>query len=381
MSVDTANSTTARSAAASRNAGREQQEILCKLAGTKADAHPVKQRPRPPSRLRRAVAALGWLGIAASLALCLAVLFEIGRVPQFSLFNYVPLYPLALLPVLAGLLTRLRPLALPLGVAVALWMLVLDGFGFGIGTINTPPGERLRIISYNIEDWHGTNKQGFYDLIAERQPDLLALQEVWGPGDKQDHRWDPIRYFEWGATDGRHVGLLDSFEPLRYEKLEEYGNAVLVERGGRQFWIASVQYPRGIDAVTAWQFLPTDSRRAQGRFAEYMKTWLADKTDVLVIGDFNAVAHSWFIRTLGLRNPWVTTGLGVGGTYKVDLPVARIDHALIKGRITPLYSTTLHLDDFSNHRGLLLDFTIDGIPPMPARVARPAAPTEEETQP
>jgi endonuclease/exonuclease/phosphatase family metal-dependent hydrolase len=379
---------------------REQQEILRTLAGPDNAGEQPAPTPRPglgaarpgapaeaapkrrrPTKLRRAVAALGWLGIFLPLGVCLAIVLQVGRVPQLSLINYVPLYPVALVPVFAALLTRLRLLALPLGVAVGLWMLVLDGFGFGIGTINTPPGERIRIISYNIEDWHGPNKQGFYDLIDNRRPDLLALQEVWGPWDKHDHRWDPIRYFEWGDTDGRHVGLNEGFEPVRYDKLDEYGNAVLIEHAGRQFWVASVQYPRGLDAVTAWQFLPTETRREQERFAEFMVDWVKDKPDVIVIGDFNAVAHSWFMRALKMRNPWLTTGLGVGGTYKVDMPVARIDHVLIKGRITPLYSTTLHIDKFSNHRGLLFDFAIDDIPPKPLRAARPAAPAEEETQP
>ncbi len=363
-----------------REAAREQQQILRSLAGPDMDGPAQKPLKKPVSKLRRAIAALGWLGIAAPLFVCVAVVLQVGRVPQLSLMNYVPLYPLAVVPIVAALLTRLRFLALPLGVAVALWVLVLDGFGFGIGTINPPAGMRIRLLSYNIEDWHGTNKQGFYDLIDDRRPDLLALQEVWGPGDPNDHRWDPIRHYEWGKTDGRHVGLLADFKPVRYEKLDDFGNAVLVERTGRQFWIACVQFPRGIDAVRAWQFLPTESRLEQGRFAEYLKEWLVGKPDVIVVGDFNAVAHSWFLRSLDLRNPWISTGFGVGGTYKVETPVARIDHVLIKGRITPLFSDTLALDDFSNHRGLLFDFAIDEIPPQPLGTARPG-PSDNETPP
>lgn len=324
------------------------------------------------SKLRRVVAGAGWLALALSLLVCLAVILQVGRIPQLSLFNYVTLYPLAPLPILGALLTRMRVLALPLGAALALWILVLDGFGFGIGTIRPPRGETIRIISYNIEDWAGSNRQGFYDLIDRKRPDLLALQEVWGPWDHHDHRWDPIRHYEWGDTHARHVGALDTFKTLRYDELDKYGNAVLLERHGRRFWVASVQFPRGIDAAFGWQFLPTERRIEQGRFAEYMKEWLADKTDVIVIGDFNAVAHSWYMRSLGMRNPWITTGLGVGGTYKDYLPIARIDHVLIKGRIRPLYSSTLYIEDFSNHRGLLFDFSIEDIPPEPLRVGSPA---------
>ncbi|MFG0252134.1 MAG: hypothetical protein ACF8NJ_04590, partial [Phycisphaerales bacterium JB038] len=166
---------------APQEAAREQQQILRSLAGPDMDGPAQKPHKKPASKLRRAIAAFGWLGILLPLGVCAAVLLEVGRIPQLSLANYVPLYPLAVVPIVAALLTRVRLLALPLGAAVAIWLLVLDGFGFGIGTINPPEGTRIRLLSYNIEDWHGPNKQGFYELIDERRPDLLALQEVWGP--------------------------------------------------------------------------------------------------------------------------------------------------------------------------------------------------------
>jgi hypothetical protein len=330
-----------------------------------SDSATPAEREDPPSTpsprrkiglLRRAVSLLGWCGPVIGILCCLGVLIGIDRIPHLSLWSYTPLYPAAVLVVIGSLITIRRRIAIPLGLLIAPAVLYLDGFGFGIGRLTTSREDSIRLISYNIEDWHGPNKQGFYDLIASVNPHMLVLQEVWGPWDRKDHRWDPIRHYEWGDTDGRHVGLLAPFTPVRYEKLGKYGNAVLCEKDGFEFWVASVQFPRGIDAPSAMQFMPTDARVAQGEFAQLMREWLADKPDVLVVGDFNALAHSWFIRSLGLRNPWITHGVGIGGTWKVDLPVAKIDHVFYKGRLRPAYATTVHLEGFSNHRGLVYEF-------------------------
>ena len=312
----------------------------------------------------RILSGLGWILLAVTILICLAVVFQVDRLPQLSLFSYIPLYPFILLPITGVVLARPWRLGIPSAAILVFSLLYFDGFGIALGRAFVTKGKdnTIRIISYNIEDWHGPNKQGFYDLINNKKPDLLALQEAWGPGDLQDHRCDPIRTFAWGKTDGRHVGLSSEFTPLLYEKLDEYGNAVFVDYHGKRFWIASVQFPRGIDSARSMQFLPTKARLEQGRYARFLARWLDDKEDVLVVGDFNSVAHSWFIRSLHLRNCWRTTGLGIGGTYKVDLPVARIDHVLVKGRILPVYSETLYIPGFSNHRGILLDFNIDEIP-------------------
>ncbi len=321
----------------------------------------VRVAVRPVGIVRRVI---GWFGVVLlvlAVAMCLAIVFQLDRIPQLSMLSFIPLYPFAAVPIIGGLLAIRRKIAVPVGIVLAVWLLQLGGFGLGVGRLFGSHGESLRLVSYNIEDWHGPNKQGFYDLIARVDPHVLALQEVWGPWDKHDHRWDPIRHYEWGDTTARHVGVRD-LVPIAYERLDEYGNAVLVEYDSRRFWIASVQFPRGIDSVRAMQFMPTESRMEQGRFAEYLADWLEDKTDVMMVGDFNAAPQSWFIRSLGMRNVWTTHGLGVGGTWKVDLPIVRIDHILVKGRIRAITTDTVYIPDFSNHRGLVFEFSVDDIP-------------------
>jgi endonuclease/exonuclease/phosphatase (EEP) superfamily protein YafD len=83
---------------------------------------------------------------------------------------------------------------------------------------------------------------------------------------------------------------------------------------------------------------------------------LAEETlPLLVVGDFNATRDNWAYRQLarGLTDAFRAGGRGWGGTYRSDLPLVRIDHALADPGFEVVRA---HIPDvrFSDHRPLVI---------------------------
>jgi len=81
----------------------------------------------------------------------------------------------------------------------------------------------------------------------------------------------------------------------------------------------------------------------------------AEAAPVLVVGDLNATRDNWAYRQLarGRTDAFRAAGRGWGGTYRSDLPVVRIDHALVPPEFEVVRT---HVPDvrFSDHRPVVV---------------------------
>jgi endonuclease/exonuclease/phosphatase family metal-dependent hydrolase len=239
------------------------------------------------------------------------------------------------------------------------------------GCATTPMTKTLRVMTYNIH--HAEGVDGKIDLeriarlITDSNVDLVALQEV----DRNTRR-----------TGGRDMprelakltGMRVTFGANIPLEGGEYGNAILSRHPFDV--VANHQLPkivpgeqRGMLEVIIhapggpFRFCAThlDHRRPEeDRLAsvEYIAKALADKTRVVLAGDFNARPDSETYRRLGVTfvDAWTQAGQGDGFTIPSESPRARIDYVWLRGftatRVEVLPSNA------SDHLPLIVDIDL-----------------------
>lgn len=340
---------------------------------------PVKRTAATMSeteRLRKphgAVLALGWLttlgmaGFAAARWLAHDAMLLLVWANSFTLYLYLPAYPIALL----ALWRRCRALAAVAGLVAGCHLFwVLAGVVPSPGpNASAPNMVHLRVFSANI---HVSNPrpEEIIAEIARAEADILVLQEV-------SPRW-------WSEL--RAAGLLERF-PYHSKVLRggAFGSAILsrwpleevdvvgderspmirctvllggdadVLGGAPRLRLYNVHPlpPSSTDYMTAWN-----------RQHEQLADMLAEEAGpVLAIGDFNATQHSYWLarHTRGrMRSAHEDRGRPLAVSWPNGqrlLPPIRIDHALLSPEIGCL--DVREGEGFgSDHKPLVVDLLV-----------------------
>ena len=246
-------------------------------------------------------------------------------------------YAAALLLALAVLALRRRWLwcaaTLP---ALALNAAALAAYWPRSATADPPAGERLTVMSVNLNNDHG-EPAGFLEIVEEASPDLVLLVEF-SPG------WDAAA--ERLAADYPHqvkaprsgvfgIALLSRF-PLIERRVFELVTTPAID--------VRIERPGGRVRVIGVHLVPptsADRARARNRQLEALATLTRRESDpLIVLGDFNATPYSPFfsayLRDSELRDS--RSARGWDFSWPTFLPILGIpiDHCLVSEQFAVL---------------------------------------------
>lgn len=280
----------------------------------------------------------------------------------------------AVVLVLVALLRRDRTAAVLLALPAGLWLWAYGG-AFLPATAPDVAAD-LRVVTYNT--FVGAPDEGHVlDLVAEAEPDVLLLQEVFAPreesllaalGDRYPHQQiDRSAGVGAVAVFSRHpitdvVPVVDASERSR-------GTSVVrLDVEGRPLQVTSLHLispcPTCGSSVLERLELEDDVRRAEvGSVLER----LDPDVPAVVGGDLNSSDRSTAYRQLvaaGFTDPQRDVGSGMGFTWPADgrllPPVVRIDWLLARD----LVAVGASVDEArgSDHRAVVVDLTFDDDP-------------------
>ncbi len=244
----------------------------------------------------------------------------------------------------------------------------------------TPPGRRLRIMTFNIH--HGEGPDGRLDLervartIEDGNPDVVGLQEV------DQHFSARSQFVDQPFWLAQRLGMrgifganldADPLEPGRPRR--RYGTALL-SRFPIQQW-HNIPLPRigmseqrglmcariDVDGIpvriynTHLQFNSSLERASQA--AAIRKIIDAVPEPTILVGDLNASPQDPEIAdiTQTLVDVWPRVGEGAGYTYDSTAPFLRIDYVLTSPDVTP-YAATVVASDASDHLPVIVDLAV-----------------------
>lgn len=208
----------------------------------------------------------------------------------------------------------------------------------------------LRVLSYNVHGCVGGDRRldpgRVAEVIAEARPDIVALQEL-----------DVGRSRSGGIDQAHHIAaaleMTSVFHPAMHVAEEKYGDAILtalpmriVRTGG----LPSVGEPRGaiwceIEAGGRSLFvfnthLGVLRRQRRQQVATLLgEDWLGNAAcagrDLIVMGDFNSIPSSPAFARLASRLDLARRADGrlAGPTFPARLPLLRLDHIFLSGRL------------------------------------------------
>jgi vancomycin resistance protein VanJ len=304
----------------------------------------------------------------------------------------IPLFMLVI-PTLALRLWKTLLLQL-LGLFITIFFIMGYVVNFPAGADNDQSGERLRVLSMNIGKDKDIgihfNADKFVKLIAEINPDIIALQES---GDATlFHKIKQALPNElwYGASDN---GLsLMSKMPIEPQELDNKGLSGTVRKFRLRakdqlitFFNIHLMTPRyGIEAVITNGFDGINYLKQvtveQSRQVQEVIAAIKQNSNVIIAGDFNMTTlHPLFHKSWSkFTDAFSNRGKGMGATKYLLFHGVRIDHILsdanwqvISARVGP------PLD--SDHRPTIVDLKFVGkpnIPPAPP-VAETSAPTPD----
>ncbi|ACL56342.1 Endonuclease/exonuclease/phosphatase [Methylobacterium nodulans ORS 2060] len=265
--------------------------------------------------------------------------------------------------------------------------------GFAVEQASVPGFRRvLRLITYNVRRCLGIDGRlspvRIAEVLASCRPDVVALQEL------------DVGRMRSGMVDqahaiAQHLGMRAHFHAALRVMEEEYGNAILTALPSRLVRAEALPglpdrphlEPRGAlwAAITAHdteiQVIATHlglRRRERARQAEALlgSRFLSDpacRPPVVLVGDLNAVPHSFAYRRLAGRLSDAQRAPGMPRrqrTYPSACPLLRLDHVFVSEGVTvrrvevvrgPLARIA------SDHLPLLVDLEVAG--PRPGAVA------------
>jgi endonuclease/exonuclease/phosphatase family metal-dependent hydrolase len=213
------------------------------------------------------------------------------------------------------------------------------------------PGQTLRILTYNVHRWLGTDRQisptRIAEVIASCQPDIVALQEV---------RVGRVRAGEvdQAATVASVLGMDLHFQPTIRILGEQYGIAVLTRHSSRvvksgrlptqstrpsfekrsALWVAVEIDGQTIQVLNAHLSLRSGERRTQAA-ALVGPDWIGHPDcaePAVLLGDFNAPPLSRSYRMIAnrLRDAQLSNSFGEPQpTFHTRAPVLRLDHVFV----------------------------------------------------
>ena len=212
-------------------------------------------------------------------------------------------------------------------------------------------GRTLRILTYNVHRWLGTDRQispqRIAEVIASCNPDIVALQEV---------RVGRVRAGEidQAAAVASGLGMDLHFQPTIRILGEQYGIAVLtrhsskIVRSGRlptqstrpsfekrsALWVSVEIDGQTIHVINAHLSLRSGERRTQAA-ALIGPDWIGhpDCGDpAVLLGDFNAPPYSRSYRLIANRMQDAQLSNSFGEpqpTFHTRAPVLRLDHVFV----------------------------------------------------
>ena len=311
---------------------------------------PATQPPAKPARPRssRTARAITWLARGYLLAVTLAwawMVIEGDREAWATLFLFGPRWigALPLVPLLvAAAFWHRRSLLL---LSLAAIGLVGPIMGFQVHLPHAQRGRPLvRFMTFNV-DQHAVSVEALARLIADYQPDVVALQEVradagykWPAGWQVIERNEFILASRWPIAEREHVlRFRGDYAAIRYT----------LDLDGREIDVFNVHLstPRpGLEAMLDRHTLFDRHGAAQLREivrlraveSEHTSAWVAGfAAPKIVAGDFNMPAESVIFRRdwSQLSDAFATAGWGFGFT-KLERDTAvpfgvRIDHILV----------------------------------------------------
>lgn len=208
----------------------------------------------------------------------------------------------------------------------------------------------LRVLSYNVHGCVGGDRRldpgRVAAVIAEARPDIVALQEL-----------DVGRPRSGGIDQAHHIAaaleMVSVFHPAMHVAEEKYGDALLTAlpmRTVRTGGLPSVGEPRGaiwceIDVGGRPLFvfnthLGIRRRERREQVAALLgEDWLGHPAcagrDLVVMGDFNSIPSSPAFARLASRLELARRADGrlAGQTFPARLPLLRLDHIFLSGRL------------------------------------------------
>lgn len=212
-------------------------------------------------------------------------------------------------------------------------------------------GQTLRILTYNVHRWLGTDRQispeRITDVIASCEPDIVALQEV-RVGRVQAGEVDQA------ALVAAKLGMDLHFQPTIRILGEQYGIAILTRHASRivkaerlptqspgpsfekrsALWVSVQVGDHAVQVVNA--HLSLRSRERRGQAAALMgPDWIGHPDcgePAVLLGDFNAPPYSRSYRMIADRLRDAQTSNPVGDpqpTFHTRAPVLRLDHVFV----------------------------------------------------
>jgi endonuclease/exonuclease/phosphatase family metal-dependent hydrolase len=212
-------------------------------------------------------------------------------------------------------------------------------------------GQTLRILTYNVHRWLGTDRQisptRIAEVIGSCEPDIVALQEV---------RVGRVRAGEvdQAAAVATALGMDLHFQPTIRILGEQYGIAVLTRHSSRiiksgrlptqstrpsfekrsALWVAVEIDGQTIQVVNAHLSLRSGERRTQAA-ALVGPEWIGHPDcaePAVLLGDFNAPPYSRSYRLIAnrLRDAQLSNSFGEPQpTFHTRAPVLRLDHVFV----------------------------------------------------
>ncbi|MCB8819916.1 endonuclease/exonuclease/phosphatase family protein [Microvirga rosea] len=213
------------------------------------------------------------------------------------------------------------------------------------------PGRNVRILTYNVHRWLGTDRQispgRIAEVIASCQPDIVALQEV---RVGRVHKGHP----DQAEIVANLLGMDLHFQPTIRILGEQYGIAILTRHPseiiraerlpslstGPSFekrsalWVCVDVEGVSLNVVNAHLSLRSRERRAQAA-ALLGENWIGhpDCADpAVLLGDFNAPPYSRSYRLFAsrLKDAQLSNPSGEPQpTFHTRAPVLRLDHVFV----------------------------------------------------
>lgn len=210
------------------------------------------------------------------------------------------------------------------------------------------PGRNVRILTYNVHRWLGTDRQispgRIAEVIASCEADIVALQEVRAG---RIHKGHP----DQAEMVAKLLGMDLHFQPTIRILGDQYGIAVLTRHpsaivksgrlpslsSGQSFekrsalWVSVDVDGHGLHVINAHLSLRSRERRAQA-IALLGEEWMGhpDCADsAVLLGDFNAPPYSRSYRLMAscLRDAQLSNPTGdPQPTFHTRAPVLRLDH-------------------------------------------------------
>jgi vancomycin resistance protein VanJ len=355
---------------AERHRGRR---IKCRQCGTALRV--------PESRLAVVVkqGSLGFLAVACLLALLLWERGDVWWTATILLFigRWIFLLPLAVLVPAAAIYSRRMLVPLALGALIVVGPVM----GFRTGwrrLIPHPPGEHMRVITFNVDGGELMVPQ-LPGLLVEWQPDVMAIQEC------GENLTEVVHVLQgWYHHETQGLCLISRYPILSAQAMDRSGLAILAENekagigGSGDVVRYTLQTPRGPVTFTNLH-LETPRKGLEGLLngtfklgrlegntelrgieSDLARKWVNQGTPpTLVAGDFNTPVESQIFQDHwgDLADAFSTAGFGLGMTRNNGWIKARIDHVLTGPGWYPEH-VAIGRDVGSDHLPVIVDLTL-----------------------